>query len=262
MPGLRREEEWAKAMLEAELGTSVEQHDDGSQPSLYDLSIKYANRDDGAVEVTTATHPGETAFWNVMIGRNGRWVDASLVGGWRVYLSTPGPWKTITQDLPTFLKALETAGETAYTLGSAHHAFDPAATRLGVVKARQGATDYPGSIYPLPDVELDRSASFVDPTGKPLADWITDYTGSEKCADNRAKLAASGASERHLVLIVPLAADIPAAALMVLLEDQAPAASSVVGLPSEITDVWVASAWTSSSVGFRWSAAGWSTFAK
>jgi hypothetical protein len=263
VPELRPEEEWARAVLSVALGAPVEQYDDGSARSMYDLEIRYPDRAAGAVEVTTATHGGDTAFWRVMIGDKGRWIEPSLKGGWRVNITTPGPFRTIREKLPAMLKQLENAGVTE---------FDPSATsdqvlltlsaELGITEAQQNATDFPGSIYPHPEMELDRTTSFVDESGKPLAIWLTEFLASPHLEDVRSKLGNSGAAERHAFIIVPAATTAPASVLNVLFREEAPVRDAKVTLPPDITDVWVVTTWAAGNVGFRWSGGAWSTFDK
>ncbi len=55
MPEMRGEELWVGACLRAALvGVKVEQHDDGSRPSMYDLDLVRAGQPFGACEVTAA----------------------------------------------------------------------------------------------------------------------------------------------------------------------------------------------------------------
>jgi hypothetical protein len=51
--GLRPEEEWARQ--NAALGVVVEQHDDNTGASMYDLTIRYQDAPAGAVEVVAAS---------------------------------------------------------------------------------------------------------------------------------------------------------------------------------------------------------------
>jgi hypothetical protein len=54
MPSLRAEERWAAKMIAKPLGATVQPHDDGSQPAMYDLHLELLNGRTGAVEVTAA----------------------------------------------------------------------------------------------------------------------------------------------------------------------------------------------------------------
>ena len=55
MRSLSDEEAWARDCIgEALPGCTVDQHDDGSEPGMYDLTITYPDGHLGAVEVTAA----------------------------------------------------------------------------------------------------------------------------------------------------------------------------------------------------------------
>jgi hypothetical protein len=78
MARLRGEEAWARAIISAELGLPVEEHDDGSSPGMYDLRIDPKGRS-GAVEVTACADPEATETWNLINRRGEVWVmDGSL----------------------------------------------------------------------------------------------------------------------------------------------------------------------------------------
>jgi hypothetical protein len=65
------------------LAVPVEQHDDGSEPRMYDLRIVYPERPAGVVEVTAAADRETTEFWNLVTGNvEGGGTPGSSVGGW------------------------------------------------------------------------------------------------------------------------------------------------------------------------------------
>jgi hypothetical protein len=95
-----------------------------------------------------------------------------------------------------------------------------------------------------------------------LATWVSDFLHDDANADLREKLARSGADERHAFVIVGTLPGVAFAITDLLMRDDAPLPTAPPDLPVEVTDVWVASAW-SAGYGFRWSAAtGWITFTK
>jgi hypothetical protein len=92
--------------------------------------------------------------------------------------------------------------------------------------------------------------------------FLEEWTARPDQAHNLAKLAASGAEERHLFVIVPAFAEAPFAVADLLMRDEAPIPEADLGLPPEVTHVWAASTW-SSGWGVRWAPdSGWSRFDK
>lgn len=262
MRTLRREEEWARHVLHATLGVPVEQNDDGSEPGMHDLKILYPNAPAGAVEVTAAVDAAATELWNLAY-REGRWEEPDLAGGWRAYVDpTRRSRKSkLRRDLPAFLRALERAHIQEWP-SIATDELEALARRLGLTRAHQGATDFPGSIYVFPDLPADQVGGFGSTTGDALACWASDFLNDEETADVREKLRRSGAVERHAFVIVATLPGLSFAITDLLLRDDAPMPTGAPALPLEITDVWIVSAWAA-GLGFRWSpASGWRTFAK
>lgn len=73
MVELRGEEIWAAQLIAAALGdVEVVQHDDGSQPSMYDLDVMRNGRRFAAVEVTAAAD-GDSIFSWLAGAFGGRW---------------------------------------------------------------------------------------------------------------------------------------------------------------------------------------------
>jgi hypothetical protein len=77
----RREEEWARRVVERELGQAVEVHDDGSTSGMFDLRVGAAGSEQLAIEVTGAVDPDWTETWSVgqqqpteIPGVDGRWL--------------------------------------------------------------------------------------------------------------------------------------------------------------------------------------------
>jgi hypothetical protein len=258
MPPLRAEEEWARQLIEAELGRPVAQHDDGSRPGMHDLDVSNGEGRRAAVEVTAAVDPGSTELWNIVNGR-GRWVEPDLVGGWLVTVKPNA--RHVRRKLPPFLRSLERAGIGRFP----DSARQPTAIEspLGLVQAIQSSTDFPGSIYVDLDFPLDQIAGFTADTGDALAAWLGDFLHDDSRADLRQKLARSGAAERHAFVIVSSLSGLSFAVTGLLIASDAPLPLVAPRLPPEVTDVWAASTWDS-GVGFRWSSGAqrWQRFEK
>jgi len=126
----------------------------------------------------------------------------------------------------------------------------------------QSGTDFRGSVYLMIDQGPKRTGGAVPTDGRPLVEWLTEWFARADKADNLRKLAASGADERHLFLILPSFAEAPFAVADLLMREGAPFPGKPPRLPDEVTHVWLVSTWSSGS-GMRWSPdRGWSRFDK
>lgn len=265
MTRMRLEEHWAASVISATLGgVLVKQHDDGTQPGMYDLAVMYPDRPTAAVEVTTATDPHATALWRLVNPPGARWTDDRLTGGWAVAVRPAARGKRLQQDLPPILLDLERDGIDA--LGSADWRWPgpihSGATELGVTHAMRGGTSYPGSIYITIDLPDEQSVGMVAADGDALSAWLTEWVRDPSRSDNLRKLAASGQPERHLVVILRGFSATPFDVQDLLLRDDPPLPTQSLDLPPEITHAWTMSGW-SSRHGLRWDPdTGWSKFSK
>ncbi len=255
--GLRPSEEWARQMMQRELGVVVEQYDDNSSSAMYDLEIQYTDDVPGAVEVVASADAEQMELWKVLY-RDGRTLINGIAGGWLLTIRPPIRGKTLLRDLPALLGSLERTG--IRMLDEATRLAPELRTLVDVnriVRARQGDTDFPGSVY----FSLDEPAAFLSDTVS-LAAWVGEFLAGEQTRDVRAKLAASGAVERHAFVLLPPFTLAPAAAVDTLLCDPPVLPSIAPTLPPEITHVWLVSTW-SIGHGLRWEPqAGWSAFSK
>lgn len=259
----RPEEGWAALCIGAELGVPVDVHDDGSMPSMHDLDIKYTDRAPGAVEVTAAGDPILIETWKHATG-GGRWIVDDIAGGWAVVVAPGTVVKRLRAGLPELLRTFESEGikqsmpEVWWEPGPR----DEEARALGILHLFQGGTDFPGSVYVTVDPGLERSGGAVPTEGRPLLDWLAEWLVRPDQAHNLAKLAASGADERHLFVILPGFAEAPFAVTDLLMRDGAPLPDEDPALPTEITHLWAASTWTGGT-GMRWApGTGWARFDK
>lgn len=240
------------------------QHDFNPGHRLHDLNLVRDGRRFGAVEVTMAADKDATEVWRNASRRDGRWIEAHLAGGWAVRVHPTAHVKTLRRELPSLLRELEAGGVREFGSGLRHRR-DPYrhhAERLGIAHARQGGTEYPGSIYLLVRQSADRVSGIVANTGDALAEWVSEWVADPVRADNLEKLAKSGADERHLFVVLPDFADAPFGVFDLLTRDAAPLPTISPVLPPEVTHLWVLSVWTTAD-GVRWSPDGrWSHFPK
>ena len=263
MPKLRRLEEAALSMIALALDTPVIQNDDGTAEGMHDLAICYPDGAWGAVEVTSAADGDSIAVWNLLNGRD-RWIDSRLAGGWSVVLSPLAPRRLLKREIPALLQELETSGRTYLRPSCTQNAVGVEAhgLKLGILYAFQGGTDFPGSIYPTVDQGEERSGGCVDErSSDAVAGWVGPFLSDNKHSDVLAKLARSGADERHAFLIVPGMSTVDFSVNYALIRTDPVLPTFAPVLPVEVTNVWVVST-SKNGCGLRWSPDGWSTFEK
>jgi hypothetical protein len=194
--GRRRGEElWVAAMVRAALGRVVLHHDDGSRDGMYDLRLA-SEGVEGAMEVVAAADAESIEFWNLMNGRDTRWVEEDLDGGWLVVVNPAARVRRLRKELPSLLAALEGAGVARMrTTRHAPGGVDRLAVELGLHSAHQSGTDFKGSIYVTVKRDPEFTVGAVAATGDPLAAWLGEFLNSPSCADVRRKLQASGLDE-------------------------------------------------------------------
>ena len=265
MRPLSDEEAWARDCIrEALPGCTVTQHDDGSEPSMYDLTITYPDGHSGAVEVTGAVDGDALALWKLVSRRGQPWIERTLAGGWIVRVKPSARAKDLLRQLPDLLRNLERDGRRVVVADqTSTDQASVVAAQLGIVRALQGSTEHQGSIYVmLPERSLEQMGGYSPATGDPLARWLTDWVSDSSRTDNLWKLGRSGAPERHLFILVSGFDSGSYAVSDLLIAPGAPLPTMPPVLPAEITHVWAASTWDSGD-GFRWSPDGaWERFGK
>jgi hypothetical protein len=261
---LPEEEAWARDCLRAALpGCVVDQHDDNSEASMYDLTITYPDGAVAAVEVTAAADRQQLELWKLVGGRGKRWIEPGLVGGWIVRILPSTRAKNLLRQLPDLLRGLERDGihDVRGDKASADQS-SVLAGQLRIIQAFQVATDYPGSIYVMPPESLSQMGGYSPVTGDPLAQWLSEWISDPSRGDNLRKLARSGASERHLFVLAPGFNPAPFGVNDLLIAPDSPLPTIQPALPAEITHLWTMSTWSSGD-GFRWSPeTGWAHFVK
>lgn len=264
MTELRDEEKVVAATIAATLGLRVEQHDDGSQPGMHDLHIFTV---DGlaAVEVTAAADSESIQLWKLINGREERWIEPDLQGGWMVHLEPTARANRLLKELPALLKELEGKGVTQIPSQRARHevrgSLEGRARSLGIVSGDQSGTEFPGSIYLTIERPRERAGGMVDNTGSAVPQWVRDFLLDAHQSDVLGKLARSGATERHAFILLPAFSTAPFGVFDMLWRDQddvVPTRSPK--LPDEVTHVWLMSFLVEGS-GLRWSPeGGWQRF--
>ncbi len=265
MARLRDDELWAQACIQHALpGCSVEQHDDGSRPGMYDLKIVYPDGSTGAVEVTAAADAPRVDLWREVRKRAMLRQESSLAGGWLVRILPSARARELDRQLPGLLQELEREGRRViWGARASGDQLEARAGRLGIAEAHQSATDRPGSIYVMPpEGPREQMGGYAPLSGDPLAVWLGEWLADPRRSDNVRKLLASGADERHVFVLVPGFTQAPFAVIDLLISPDAPMPVIPPALPGGIAHVWTMSNWDSGD-GFRWSPkAGWTRFGK
>ena len=191
---LRDEERWAQVCIQHTLpDCTVEPHDDGSSPSMYDLKIVYPDGSIGAVEVTAAADGQRVGLWREVRKRALIRQEPDLIGGWLVRVLRSARARDLDRHLTGLLRQLEHDGRTAVRgVKGSTDPLEALAASLGVLEAVQSATDRKGSIYVMPPEDsLEQMGGYSPFTGDPLAVWLGDWTTDPSRSDNVRKLQST-----------------------------------------------------------------------
>jgi len=227
---------------------------------MFDFQIVYEDRAAGAVEVTAASDSGSIELWNLVNGKDERWIEPDLEGGWCATLFPEARAKRVKAELPSLLKQLEQEGVKQNRIASKE--WEERLSELGISHLLQSGTDYPGSIYLTIELPHEKSGGMVANNGDALAQWIGEWIAQPQQEHNLNKLRASGLDEQHLFVILPGFADASFQVTYLLMKDNAPLPIIPPTLPDNVSHVWCMSSWNSGD-GMRWSRGeGWQHFAK
>jgi len=98
-------ERWAQQIIQKELNRPVVVHDDGSQPSMYDLRIGAVEVPHVAIECVGAVDSVFTETWNVGPGRGS--FSRAVKGDWRIGIARKAHIRTIRRHIEPILQNLE-----------------------------------------------------------------------------------------------------------------------------------------------------------
>ncbi|WP_158230501.1 hypothetical protein, partial [Pseudofrankia asymbiotica] len=162
--------------------------------------------------------------------------------GWRVEMDHPPekPRKWAKKELEPFLLELEKrniAKTTIYPSSPVWVKIPPSLRDLGFVSAQVTQ-----NIVPSGEAFLEFGWWSESKDRNYPSKWLEDFVASARCAGERAKLAASGFSERHLAVVIPFT---PASArdtfwaLMAIGMGRREPPATIPRLPSEVTHCWI-----------------------
>ena len=96
------EEEWARCIVEKELGRTVLINDDGSAPGMYDLRIGLPNIPEVAIECVGAVDPIFTETWNIGPAKGP--LSPAVEGDWIVEIADTARVNAFRKNVEVFLK--------------------------------------------------------------------------------------------------------------------------------------------------------------
>lgn len=219
--GLSIKEEIVRATVERALGVRVRQHDDGSQPGMYDLDICYSDRTWGALEVTSdADERALDTLGTLSKRERDLWEPTQLRMSWGLHTQSHVSVKSLEADLEPSLVLFEANGmrmvddyvieEQAVARhlagGKPNDDIVGAWSKLraaGVIRAFAADAQRPViSVHPeMGGGSWDRNADVV-------SNWIEEFCAAPERADNIEKLSRVRDREAHLAVFVHLSNDL------------------------------------------------------
>jgi hypothetical protein len=252
------EEEWARRIVEKELGRSVELHDDNSKPGMYDLRIGPPDAPDLALECVGAIDPIRTETWNVSQAEG--LLDLALRGDW-VIVHTPGARiKAIKKRLEPLLQELEDRGLRNVPVNLALNWDSPVVYEeldsLNITRAYCYRLPGTGKV----SLMMPGIGGAPDSQGSAVPEWISEFLSDPAREDVLLKLQRSGAPARHAFVIVSLGgAAWPVEYYLTGALGQLPAEAP--RLPQPVTGVWIVSELGQrDQKGLRWDGSAWRRF--
>lgn len=251
MPG----EEWARRIVQAELGRPVHLNDDGRSPSQYDLRIGSVDAPEVAIEVVGAVDKLFTETWN--IGPAEGPLHLPIEGDWILEITTECRVKKLRDAAESLLQELELRGiENVQVEHRLHWTDEPLFNQLndvGIRWARCYRSPGSGTVH----LTMPGIGGAVDNAGAALPTWLGEFLRDARRADVIRKLDLPCAISREAFIIVTFSG------APWLVESYLTGSLDVIpphspDLPSPISGAWVVSG--GNSKGVRWDGTKWSIF--
>ena len=196
-------EEWARRIVEKELKRNVVINDDGSRPGMYDLRIGAADAPEIAIECVGAVDPIRTETWNVGPAKGP--VELEIMSDWSIALAPGAKVKAIRQRVELLLRELEGRGLRDARVGHVLKWHDAALFEelesLGVTHASCYRLPGTGKVY----FGMEGIGGAVDSWGAAVPEWAGEFLRDPVCRDVFCKLQRSGATDRHVIVLVSFA---------------------------------------------------------
>jgi hypothetical protein len=231
-------ERWAQQIIEKVLNRPVAIHDDGSQPSMYDLRIGVVVAPDVAIECVGAVDAVGTETWNVGPGRGP--LRVAVNGDWLVTLAREAHICTIRQRIGPILRDLEQRGDRRVSAGYLFKRHDYQLLQelepLGIQSASCFRMPGTGRVH----LTIEGSGGVVDSAGSALPQWIGEFLRDPEREDVLFKLRQTSAQERWVFVHVGLhGAPWSVESYLTGEFERLPATGP--NLPSPVTGIWVTS---------------------
>ena len=248
-------ERWAQQMIEKELDRPVVVHDDGSQPSMYDLRIGAARAPDVAMECVRAVDSVGTETWNV--GPREGPLRLTVKGDWMITIARDAHIHTIRQRIEPILRDLEERDVLRVSEGILYKRHDyrllEELESLGIQYASCFSMPGTGQVH----WTMEGSGGVIDSAGSALPQWIEEFLRDPEREDVLFELRRADAQERWVFVPVALGGA-PWSVESYLKGEFECLPATGPNLPSPVTGIWVAS--TYGTHGVRWDSAGWRLF--
>jgi hypothetical protein len=248
-------EEWARRIVEKELGRTVVINDDGSAPSMYDLRVGPPDAPEVAIECVGAVDQTYTETWNVGPAKGS--LQLSISGDWIVEIAPAARVKTVKQHLEQLLQGLEARGIYKVDVDWELEWNDPVLfnnlNSINITHASCYTQQGTGKVY----LTMPGNGGAVDEHGIAVPGWVGEFLRDSARQDVLSKLERSGAPHRHAFLIVTFtgatwAVESYLSGNLEHLPSHAP------DLPVPVTGVWVVS--RMGQRGLRWDEDTWKLF--
>jgi hypothetical protein len=247
-------EEWARRIVQNELGQVVEVNDNGSAASMYDLRIGSADAPDFAIEVVGAVDQRFTERWNIGSAK-GPW-QLSIDGDWSITITTNTPVKHIRQRIERLLQDLEARTIRDVMIEDCDESVSKELEALGITRASCRRLPGTGRVY----LWMPARGGGVEKEGSTTPQWLGEFLRDPRRKDVVRKLKESGARERHVFVIVTFGGA-PWSVESYLTGDLKQLPSQAPNLPPPITGAWVV--WAlgqKDQEGLRWDGSSWRLF--
>ena len=248
-------EQWAQQVIEKQLNRSVFIHDDGSQPSMYDLRIGAVEAPDVAIECVGAVDSDFTETWTVGPGKGP--LHLKVKGDWKIGIT----WKTnirrLERRIEPVLQKLEKLDVSEVRVGLLLERDESGLLEdlesLDILYVSCSRMPGTGRVHMIPE----GVGGFVDSAGDALPQWIEEFLCDPKQGDVLFKLRRTNAQERWVFVPVRFGGA-PWPVWSYLIGDLEYLPPTEPNLPSPVTGIWLAS--TLGTHGVRWDKAGWRSF--
>jgi hypothetical protein len=250
-------EEWARRIIENELGRSVALNDDNSKAGMYDLRIGESDTPEIAIECVGAVDSILTETWNVGPAKGP--LDLPIAGDWTVVISRGARVKVIQQSIAALLHELELRGlynvHVDYWLKRREMWLFDALEALGIEWAYCNRFEGTGKVH----LTMSGTGGAVDETGSAVPGWISDFLRTPARSDVLEKLGRSGAKSCHVFALVTLAgAPWPVESYLIGDIEKLPLQRP--DLPIPVNEVWIIHVHGFGKRGIRWNGEVWRSF--